>query len=185
MPAGLFRSRILAAASLVLLLPIPAYALYSLGVWQVSQPQGFSWSANNSSGFDLNITPQNGLALSQPVVITFTAPVTFTSTSSNVTANTSNFNAIHNILTFGGSNAGLTIVIGFENQNKKLITADTIFKNNTQFAGNNVPSTLSPTQNVTVGRNAAFAVVSFTFSPRVTWQSASVSPISVTFTPGN
>src|SRR5262249_7146941 len=152
-----------------LLLPVPALAAYTLGVWQVTQPQGFSWSANNSSGFDLSITPQSGLAFGQASTITFTAPVTFTSTSNNITATTNNFNALHNIFSFGGSTPGLTIFIGFENASNNPIA--TIYQNSNQFVGANpVPSSLAPTQSVTVGSSAAFAVVQFTFSPSVTWQ---------------
>jgi hypothetical protein len=174
----------LGALSALLLVPMPVFATYSLGNWTVNQPNPVNWSANNSSGFNLSITPKSGQDLgATPLEIDFTAPVTFTSTSNSVTANTANFSAL-NVNAFNNSpTAGLTITIGFLKSD--MTTLDqTIFTNNNQFVNPNNPVPFSlATGSVPVDNTAAFALVRFVFSPRVTWQASST--ITVSFTPGN
>jgi hypothetical protein len=175
--------RVLGAMSVLLLVPVPLFGTYSLGTWSVSQPGGNTWSANGSSGFNLFITPQPGFAPPGfPVEIDFTAPVTFTSTSNNVNVTTQSFSAITNITRFPSNGpGGLTIAIGFLKSDGTLDS--TIFQNTNQFTGT-LPSSLSPTNNVTVGNTAKKALVRFVFNPIVTWNTVPSSEIHVTFSSG-
>src|SRR5262249_10833451 len=126
------------AITLAPILPVPVFAPYSLGTCTPSTPSGLTpWGANGSSGFDLSITAQGGGPVST-ATIDFTAPITYIPTPpppqtiTDITAtNLSNFDAIHNISTFGTGTKGLQITIGFIDSNGNLVA--TIFQNSNQF----------------------------------------------------
>jgi hypothetical protein len=180
--AACWKRMLLGAVSLVLLLPVPVFAIYSLGTWSVSQPGGNNWSANGSSGFDLFITPRSGFAGAAPIQIDFTVPVSFTSITNNVNVTTQSFSAITNITRFPSNGpGGLRITIGFLKSDGTLDSI--IFQNSNQFTGT-LPSSLSPTSNVTVGSTANKALVRFVFNPIVTWNTVPSSEIHVTFSAG-
>src|SRR5205807_7796606 len=86
-----WRQAAFAALTLVLLLPVPLWATYTLGTWaMVNNPDGWSFSSS-SNNLDLAITPMDGGIVSGTRTFVFYAPVSGSSLST--TATTSNFNA--------------------------------------------------------------------------------------------
>jgi hypothetical protein len=164
----------------LLLLPVPVYATYSLGLWQVAQPSGLGWGVSGT-GSTVTITPAAG-SIDNGATIDFTAPVNFTSTTHNVSITTTHFDSISGITSFG---TGLTITIGFLDSTGALQTP-VIYTN--QFSSGTVNQPLLPTPgSVTVNNQSKMAIVRFAFDAGTAWgvSSSPVQPITVTFTPGS
>jgi hypothetical protein len=176
-----WRQAAFAVLSLLLLLPVPALATYTLGTWvPISNPDG--WSLNSSSGLDLALTPNpdGGAIVSGTRTFVFAAPLT-SGSSTSATATTSNFNAF--FVASVQQTAGLQVVIGFDSTNNPAgDPSSLIYKNNNMFNTGTLPSTLpGPTGPNSVTTNN-FAVVKFIFTGPTAWgPTASSSPVHITF----
>jgi hypothetical protein len=184
---GAWRRAAFGALSLLLLVPVPVLATYTLGTWQpINNPDGWTVSG---SGLDLALTPNpdGGGVSSGTVTFVFAAPVTGSSTLAS--AGTSNFNAFS--VSSGATNAGLQVVIGFDSTNNPAGDPSAlIYKNNNQFNTGTLNPSLGVPGDYSSVTTSNFAVVKFVFTApsgtTTTWgPTVSSSPVHITFTAGN
>src|SRR5262245_37547232 len=175
-----WRQAAFAALSLVLLVPVPVLAAYTLGTWtQVAGPD--TWSTSGSSGLDLALPPVEGVSVSGTVEFTFIAQVA--GSANNVSVTPSNFNAF--AVSSFSQNRGLIVTVGFSPDTNPANLNRTVFLSN-QFNTGTLPSSLTGTNTPQNIVNGDYAVVKFTFSNPSTWgPTVPSSAIHITFSAGN
>jgi hypothetical protein len=180
-----WKSLLLGTVTALLLVPVPAYATFTLGSWSVTPGSGWAVGAG-SGGKDLFIIPQSGF-LTGDTTIDFTAPVLTNDGTNGVnivsTPGYQHFDTIQNIN--AGSGGGLQIIIGF----LKPGNTDPAANNTIVPAGNQFTGTLPPTitgSNININKNEVdTALVRFVWTGVGTnWSVPSTpTPIHITFTP--
>jgi hypothetical protein len=189
---------------LLLLVPVPAFAAYTLGPWTqiAGSPDTWGISASgvdSTTGLNLALSPVADGIASGTATFTFVAQVqngnstSGSSTNANVTA--SNFNALS--VNSSKSNAGLQITIGFSTSSTGNPISLQVYQNTTpnQFnTGAISPSDLSGTGTFTPQsiNTSDYAVVQFTFTAPpggnpgnlTTWghTPGTSTPVNITFT---
>jgi hypothetical protein len=176
---------------LLLLVPVPAFATYTLGTWIPGAGQD-NWNPVGS-GLNLALSPTENAVINGTRTLTFVAPITVTGTASNVSANTSNFNSLF-VTSSGGTSSGLAVTIGFSPDSNPADLNRVIYQtaSNNQFNQGALPSSLYPANTgasftVVTGD---YAVVTFVFTANsplavTAWAPVSSTPVNIAFTAGN